>query len=414
MGRRDPDPRPPIEVMGAEAELTSVQRVATGPRRPTGGPGQALALGVGVVGLLLGGLALGGADDEPSSSTEREERDNRERAEIKPSTTGTTRPRSTTTRPPTTTTTIPVGPVFGQPVGAALLVHENGDWIVVDLDTGARRAVTLRAADPYSVRAVTGGVVVGGQGQRTAVFYDVLGGGEEPRSVDLGDADQVLSAGRPDRVWLIDSGGLFEGEPQSDTTTRARLVDLHGQVLRAFDLPGPYVAASVAEGLVLSRGGRAYLADEDGVRSIATGFVMGATADAVLLLACDDQAACALELRPLDGGRPTELLTFPGIEDMGFEASVSRDGDLGVMGFGGQDGAPTLWLFTRDGRAMGSYDTSSEVYGNGPRWLPDGLGLLVLRGGRPEWIRFRDGIWVVQPTPALEGLRAETALVIQP
>jgi hypothetical protein len=415
VGRRALDPRPPIEVVGADDELMSVQRVSTGPRRPSGGRGRALALAAGVVGLLLGGLALGGDDDESASPSEREERDNRERAEIKPSTTATTRPRTTTTRPATTTTTIPVGPVFGQPVGASLLTFGSSDWVLVDLDTGARRDVTLpTAVDWYSVRPVTGGVVVGGQGQRTAVYYDVLGSGDDPRSVELGEADQVLWAGRPDQVWLVDSGGLFEGEPASDTT-HASLVDLSGRVLRSFDLPGTYVSAGVAQGIVLSRGGRAYLADEAGVHVIATGYVMGATADALLLLACDDHAACALELAPIGGGRSTELLRFPGIEDSGFELSTSPDGDFAVLGYSSQaGGGPSLWLFTADGRSQGSYDISAEGWSSPPSWLPSGVGVLVPRGGQVEWIQRREGSWISVPAPALDGLAGELSLVIRP
>jgi hypothetical protein len=141
---------------------------------------------------------------------------------------------------------------------------------------------------------------------------------------------------------------------------------------------------------------------------------MGATDDAVLLLACDDQAECALELQPIGGGPPTELLSFPGIEDMGFEAAGSLDGSFGVLGYGSPDSGASLWLFTADGTPLGSYDVSAEIFGRGPRWLPDGLGLLVPLGGETEWIRLRDGVWVAQPSPALAGLPAETVLVIEP
>ena len=47
--------------------------------------------------------------------------------------------------PPTTTTTRPVGPVFGAPVDAGLLVYGSPGWQLIDLDTGARLPLFVQA-----------------------------------------------------------------------------------------------------------------------------------------------------------------------------------------------------------------------------------------------------------------------------
>ena len=110
MGRHDPDPRPPIEIVGAEPPLESVQRISTRPAGSGGAGGRrALAVAVGVVLLLVGGLALGDDEGARSAGQGKEPRDNSAKLPLKRSPT-TTRPRTTTTRPTTTTTAAPPNP----------------------------------------------------------------------------------------------------------------------------------------------------------------------------------------------------------------------------------------------------------------------------------------------------------------
>ena len=110
MGRGSRDPRPPIEVWGGEPTTTDHRQiVTTGPRRPRRSRTRALAVGAGVLVLLVGGgLVL--ADDDGPAATDR--------------------------------AATPVGPVFGEAVGAGLLTFggEGTGWELVDLDTGRRTA----------------------------------------------------------------------------------------------------------------------------------------------------------------------------------------------------------------------------------------------------------------------------------
>ena len=205
MGRRDPDERPPIEVVGAERGTGSLQHVSTGPSRPRrpGGSG-VVAAGVAIGLLLVAGLALGGDDGSPADPA-RDEGEGRSLAEDP---TTTRRPGSTTTRPRPTTTTIPVGPVFGRPLGGWLLTADGSGWTLVDIDSGARRDIALPAAGAFEARAVTGGVVMLSGGRREAGYYDLRSGTDLPVPVVLGTADQLLPGDRPDRIWLVDFGTL--------------------------------------------------------------------------------------------------------------------------------------------------------------------------------------------------------------
>lgn len=413
MGRRDPDPRPPIEIFGVEPELVSTQRVSSGPRSPKGPRGKALLAAGAVMGLLLVGLTLGGNHDgSPGSLDAPEERDNRERAALK--TTTTTRPRSTTTRPPTTTTTIPVGPVFGQPVGGSLLVFGNGRWQVIELDTGARHELDLPSENPYEARAVRGGAVLLARLRREALYYDLRSGRPDPTPVSLGTADQVVSAGTPDAVWLLDTGGRSEGGATLPTA-QARLVDLTGEVLRSFEVPSRYAVGGFEAGLVIVRGGRAYLVDEGGVRPLATGDVLGTTPDGLVTFSCDDRADCAIEVRPITGGASVKLETLDGSLDYGYGAITGPDGQIAIVRYPGETFAGGMSFFAADGRRLGdSGETVMPSFNGEPRWLPGDLGMVSPGTGGVEWIHRVGDEWVATDAEALAGIPAEVLVVIQP
>jgi hypothetical protein len=196
VGRRDPDPRPEVELWGADAApADTTQTIQVGGRRSRRAP---LLAAVAAVALVAGGLALGGDDDEQSSGLPREERDNRSRTELKPPTAG--RATTTTLRPATTTTTttVPAGPVLPVQTGAALLLSGNGPtWTWLDLDTGRRLDVEVGIRDPYGLVPVSGGFV--GLSGGTAEYRPLPTG--IPRS--LGPADAILSSGSSDAVWLL-------------------------------------------------------------------------------------------------------------------------------------------------------------------------------------------------------------------
>jgi hypothetical protein len=413
MGRRDPDPRPPIEIVGAAPAAESVQRVSTGPGGPRRSSRRALVAAVAAVVLLLvGGLALGGDDGSGATADGDEEpRDNSAKLPLERSTT-TSRPRgSTTTRPPTTTTTIPVGPVLGTPVGAGLLAFGGSGWRLVDLDTGARTIVDLPTQEPYLAVAVRGGVVLL-HGDRTAYFHALGPTGERAEPLALGQADQVLPSGRPDQVWLVDGGGRTdEGGDFTDPQAEVRLVGTDGREARSFQTRGSWISYGVEDGVVVERGGRVYLANEDGIRPVASGWTMGVAGDDLLVISCDDQADCSLLRQPLDRSLPRPIVRDVDIESAGYGASTAPDGRVALTPYE-EGGRSSLLLLAADGGVIGTVDAAARYDGQ-PRWLPGDHGLLLPLITGVEWIHREARGWVTTPVPALEDLPAETALLIE-
>ncbi len=413
MGRHDPDPLPPIEIVGAEPAAGSLQRVTTGPRGPRGPGGRVVAVAGGVVLVLVVSLALGGGDDEPTPGSERaEERDNSAKLPLKQSST-TTRPGSTTTRPSTTTTTIPVGPVLGEPVGAGLLVYGESGWQLVDLDTGQRTSPDLPILNPYTVVALRGGVVTADpDGNREATLYAIGPGGDIGGPIALGRADQVLPAGRPDRLWLLDGGGrMNEGGAFIDARAEVRLVDVHGEVLRSFEVETSFVSHGLEEGVVFDRGGRVYLANEQGVRPIAVGSSMGVIGDDLLVLGCDDDADCAVVRQPVDGRASSLVFDVADVENVGYDSSTAADGRIALTTYGGEAGQ-SLLLFAADGTPLGTLDGAASPVDGPPRWLPDDLGLIATDRGGVQWIHETHVRWVSTQLLGLRDLSAEVVIVI--
>ena len=411
MARRDDnDARPPIEIVGAEPLTESLERVSVSPGSRRRSTRRALAVCAGVAILLIGGLTLGDDDPDTTGDTPAEERDNSAKLPLKGSTT--TEPRTTTTRPPTTTTTIPVGPVFGEPVGAGLIVYSSAAWQLIDLDTGARTDLDLPTRSSYGEVAVRGGIVmINRGGTREAEFYSISRSGEVGPPVVLGLADQVLPAGRPDRLWLIDGGGRSSGDGGfTSSTADVRLVDLTGEAVRSFRVPSAYVSRAVDEGVLLDRGGRVYLADEAGIRPIAVGWTVGVMGDDVLLISCDDEAVCALTRQAVDGGATRALIDRIDVDRIGFDAISADDGRIALMSYG-EDGQ-SLLLFDAAGRSLGTLEGGATGFNEMPRWLPGDRGMLYVAGSTGHWIRSADGEWVSEPIPGLEGISSEVALVI--
>jgi len=414
MGRHDPDPLPPIEIVGAAPPLESLQRVSTGPRGPRRISGRALAVALGVVVLLVGGLALGGSDDPPSEAAGEggdEARDNSAKLPLQRTTTTTAR-GSTTTRPTTTTTTIPVGPVLGEPVGAGLLAFGAFGWHLVDLDTGAQTEVDLPVEEPYATVPVRGGVVIVEQASRQATFHPLGPAGAVGDPVPLGSADQVLAGDRPERVWLIDGGGrVNEGGMFVNASAEVRLVGVDGAVERSFQTSTPFVSQAVAAGVVVERGGRVYLADEGGIRPVAYGWTVGVIGDDLLVVSCDDSADCALLRQPLDGSLPRFIDRGIDVENEGYSASTSSDGRVALTGYDREGDQPML-LLSPDGGTVGRLDADISFDG-APRWLPGDHGLLLPKITGVDWLHREPRGWTATPVAALEDLPAELVLVIE-
>jgi len=394
---RDDDPRPPIEMVGQERPTTTTQRVETvvGARRRR----NALVAVGAVVAIVLAGLALGGGDDDGEVSS--------------PSTsstaTTTERETSTTERSTTTTTTIPTGPVFGEPIDAHLLAVAASRYVSIDLDTGARRPVAdIPLGTVYESVPVRGGLVMVSNGE--AQYHPVGDAPGDGAPIGLGEADRVLAAGRPDRVWVLRGGP--SGTTPGDGGLRASLVDLEGELLRRVELEDDDVGNATPDALVLARGGRVYLVDDGGARPIADGSLVGTAGDGVIVVRCDDRADCSFYLhRP---GAPVRALDGASVDaDHGASVIGGLDGRFAIISYSDATSTARAALYDPDGDLVGDLEGSVGT-GAFPVWLPGDGGLLQADpGGPPLWLHEGAAGWVEEPAPpALRDLRTDLILVI--
>lgn len=82
-----------------------------------------------------------------------------------------------------------------------------------------------------------------------------------------------------------------------------------------------------------------------------------------------------------------------------------------VLGRGGR-----AYLADEEGirpHAVGQVLGATGAFVGTVRWLPGDLGLVAPLGDRAEWVHQRDGEWVTERLPALDGPPVELALVIQ-
>jgi hypothetical protein len=408
VGRRDADARPPIEIVGADLGVSSAQHVALGPRGPKRGRGRSLAVGLGLVALLGAGLLLGD-DGSDSRRTAKEERDNQDRIDLDKPLTSTTERRTTTTARPTTTTTLPVGPLLGEPAEGALLVYTGATWKRVDLATSQVSDIDLPAANQFDSVAVAGGIAMP---SRTGEvwYYPVLGTGAAPEHVVLGPGDRVVRAGS-DRVWLLDSPPENQATP--DAHVDVRLVELDGELLRSFEIPGRFVSEATKDAVLLSRGGRVYAADETGIRPIATGWLLGTIGDAALVTACDDRGACALESQPTDGGAARVIVEPIDPDTSYFDSIEATDGRLALLEYDQFGGQQRMLLFGPTGASLGVYEPEGQP-GTLPVFLPGDLGLLVGGSGGLQRVHEVDGEWRAEELPPVHRGPIEGFFVVTP
>ena len=401
MGGREPDERPPIEILGADPGVSSTEHVALGPRRPGRPKGWLLAVGALVLAALVASVALGGTDDdEPERAADDEPRDNADHVELGG------RQTTSSTRP-TTTTTLPLGPVFGEPVDGVLLMYRPGQiWSRVDLTTGVLDEIDLPVADGFSSIAMPGGVVIPSP-DREVRYYPVLDGSTEPEGVILGSGDQAVRAGA-DRVWLLE-----QPRDREDPNTHARLVDLQGHVIRELEVPG-YQSVVTPEEMVVSRGGRVYAFDESGYRPIATGWVNGAIGDDALITACDDEGGCSLRVQPTDGGASRLLVRLDDPDDVYYDApSVALDGRVALVRHTSRVFGQRLQLFDRSGEQLADVDVSGGEAAT-PQWLPDDLGLLLNTSLGVKWVKHDGRAWIVDDFPIDSVRTAQAFFVVTP
>ena len=396
----DHDELPPVEVLGAATEIRSVQAISRGPKGPRR-RGMGLIAAALVVAVLVVGATLGG-DDEGSEVADRE------------GATSTTHRRPTTTtetRPTTTTaTTLPVAaPVFaGHDLHGWLLSGGQGGWTLVDIETGQVVPQRISFDNPYSTRAVTGGVVMVALGG-DAHYYDLRLLDDARAPVSLGRADQIIDAVDDDQVWLIDG-------------TRAALVDLSGRELRSFPVPAgafdsalgpPSAATATSQGLLFARAGRVYSVSEEGVEPVAIGDLIGAVESGVLVYGCgEDGSACGIDLRSLGGSLIRRLDVEQASPDSGWGVTTAGDGQFAVLSHPSAAGDRSVVTLHR---SDGATTATLEIPGwmaFAPGWLPNEAGLIGARNGTAAWIyQSSDGL-VVEDIPALSDVQSEGVLLI--
>lgn len=388
-----------MEVWGADAGPGDMPvRIEVGGPRSRRTP---LLIVVVAAALLVGGLVLG--NDDRGSGLPREARDDRLRDDLKPArgaASGTAPAASTSTS--STTTTVHTGPVLPEQTGAALLLSDTSTrWTWLDLDTGLLREVRVRAGDPYAVYPVRGGIVA--LHGETAEFQPLPQGD----LVRLGRANQLLSSGSPDTIWLVRTA--FDGP--SLEGSEAVLVDLRGNERSGIvQLPASYPIGATERGLVFSRGGRTYLAEESGIRPLALGEALGSNGSSVVVLACDDEAVCAPEVVDVATGRAVRLPPIPNPFEMGVSVLLSDTGDrLAIVTYYGS--GQSLAVYDLNGRVIAAIDDFTVQ--NLPRWLPDDLGLVAtVAGSGVARISIAEGGVVVEPISALGGQLSDFVYVI--
>lgn len=364
MGRRDPDPRPPVEVLGAEEPTTTLHRVEVGHRPAPSTRAKRALLAAAVIAVLLTGLALGDSDDESAGTPPGGERDNSAKLALRESTTTTRQPR----RP--TTTTLPQPVLAGADV-RVLLFSGGRAAELLDLRTGVSTQMELDR-NVFVAVPVRGGVVA--SEARTAIYRPIDG-----PPVELGVADLVHAVpGNPGAVWLVADASELAG-------AQAILVGLDGTLLG-----GPIVASdgwivgASAGGLIVQAGGRMYETRPDrSIHAIASGEALGVSEGRLVARRCDDTATCRVEVFD-EGLRSSQAIDVPAGTGRYYGASVvvQPGGAKAAVQLYGPAGSTVAIVDLGGGphRLIEGVDNVSAV-----AWLPDDLGLLLVK--RSEILR---------------------------
>jgi hypothetical protein len=399
-----------VELWGEEPAAERTQTVSVGGGGSAERRRRVLAAGVVAAVVLLGGLALTSGGD---SGEQPEERDNSQRTALKRTTTTRPRPTTTTMRPTTTTaTSAPVapGPVFGEPVGASILLlrYESAQSVLLDLDTGV---VTILQIDANSVDAVPvrGGVVVVANDTAQLVrlpepgVAPAAGAPVLPPPSTLGVADRVMASGSPDTVWLLHTKG-----PEDGGGVTGQLVDLEGRpLLAAVDAPTSYPMGANRDGLVFGAGGRIYLATPQGVRELGVGELLDVDGDRLVVLTCSSAAVCSPEILDVASSRRLPLPAMPNPREFGSSFALSETGAVAVLRY---DDGGGLSLHDPEGGLEGSMPGITPM--SQPEWLPGDLGVVVADAGGFLRVFATGGALDFERIQALQGRRSDVVYVI--
>lgn len=395
MGRRDHDPRPPIEVVGAAPPEDTLQRVEVGGGDHRGGGKGVLALVAAIV--VLAGLAIssGSGDDRTPQAGEADEQQEERNAEDEAEGEPRERDRTTTTRRRRATTTTTAPPPVSVLPGAdawVLLLGGPGRAQLLDLESGLAQELDL-GRDVWSAVAVDGGVVVSSANQ--AAFHPLPHGD----AVQLGSAEQVFGAG-PDTVWLVNS--TRGGAPE------AVLVDLAGAVRAGpLGVEHGWIVGASRDSVVATVGGRVYeLAADGAVTPLAYGEAMGVSGDWLLLRVCDDRAACAIEMRNLTSGGSVAVPSSSAEAWMyGVNLTLHPQGRHALALLYGP--TPVLVWIDLEGAVTQPIEGLAGV--SSAAWLPGDLGAVTVQPGQVTRVFQRDGEVV---TEVLREIGADQVVVI--
>ena len=137
--------------------------------------------------------------------------------------------------------------------------------------------------------------------------------------------------------------------------------------------------AATSDGVLVGRGGRIYLANEDGVEVVAIGDLVGAVESSFLSFTCDEDASCGIDLRAASGARIRRLDVQDPSPEFGWAVSSAADGRFALVTPSSSPDGDTsvITLHRPDGTTI----ATMEVNG----YLPFAAGLAARRG----WARRR-------------------------
>ena len=315
---------------------------------------------------------------------------------------------TTTTRPTTTTsvtsTTLLLGQMLPEPTGLGLLAfRRDGEVMLVDLDSGHVEDVArLRSATRGVYRSlVVGDRILLAEGDGLLVYpLDLAGPGVPLRR----QTDLLLPSTTPGRFWVTswDEGG-------GGATLEELGVD--GTVHTTLHLPPYGGVRDVSEhGVLVDLGGRSYLLDPvSGRARELDGWVMAIHGARAARWACGADLRCHLEIGPLDGDGPTQVIDRVGADIQPWATTFSPDGTLLAVQVASGSGRPEMALVdvsTGAEIARTNADVPVPVaWAASGNWvfLTDSEGVrAVHRGGAPEIRLPLDGLFAhiaVIPVP---------------